>query len=194
MKRISLLMLTVLLGTATAFASGKPALNIIPLTADRVLVAMENENPAPVEVRITDENGRTVFYKNVRRPGKDYRKIYDLTALENGRYQVLININNTRAKRDIEFRNEQVIVGDLRYSYDPIFAFENDLLKVTYLNFDQENFKLRLYRGNELVFESHLGNDFALTRGFDLSRLDFGSYDVVLASDDKQYFHSVRVN
>lgn len=194
MKKLNLFILALFLGTTLVFASGKPALNIIPISADRVLVAMENEKPSPMEVRITDENGQTVFYKNVRRPGNEYRKIYDLTALENGRYEVTFNIDNTRAKRNIEIEDNQVKVSEIRYSYEPMFQFENDKLKITYLNFDQEDFNLRLYRNGQLVYESKLGNDFAITRGFNLSRLDFGNYDVVLSSNQKQYYHTVRVN
>lgn len=194
MKKFNLFILALSLGTTLVFASGKPALNIIPLSADRVLVALENEKPSPFEVRITDEDGQTVFYKNVRRPGKEYHKIYDLTALENGRYEVFFNIDNTRAKRNIEIKDNQVTVSETSYSYDPIFQFENENLKITYLNFDQEDFNLRLYRNGQLVHESKIGNDFAITRGFNLSRLDLGNYDVVLSSNQKQYYHTVRVN
>jgi hypothetical protein len=165
MKKISLFIITIFFGAATAFASGKPAMNIIPLTADRVLVAMEQEKSSPVEVRVTDENGRLVFYKSVRSANIDYRKIYDLSALENGSYNVVFNIDNTRVKRTIELNDDRVVVGDIHYSYDPTFLFDNDNLKVTYLNFDEEDFMLKLYRNGQMVFESKLGNDFALTRG-----------------------------
>lgn len=194
MKKISLFIITIFLGSATAFASGKPAMNIIPLSADRVLVAMENEKPAPVEVRVTDENGRLVFYKSVRSSSSDYRKIYDLSALEDGRYDVVFSIDNTRAKRAIELNDDKVVVGEVHYSYDPTFIFDNDNLKLTYLNFDEEDFMLKLYRNGQIVYESKLGNDFALTRGFNLSRLENGNYDVVLASGNKEYYHSVRID
>jgi hypothetical protein len=194
MKKISLFIITIFFGAATAFASGKPAMNIIPLIADRVLVAMEQEKSSPVEVRVTDENGRLVFYKSVRSANSDYRKIYDLSALENGSYNVVFNIDNTRVKRTIELNDDRVVVGDIHYSYDPTFLFDNDNLKVTYLNFDEEDFMLKLYRNGQMVFESKLGNDFALTRGFNLSRLDNGNYDVVLASVNKEYYHTVRID
>lgn len=194
MKKISLFIITIFLGSATAFASGKPAMNIIPLSADRVLVAMENEKPAPVEVRVTDENGRLVFYKSVRSSSSDYRKIYDLSALEDGRYDVVFSIDNIRTKRAIELNDDKVVVGEVHYSYDPTFIFDNDNLKLTYLNFDEEDFMLKLYRNGQIVYESKLGNDFALTRGFNLSRLENGNYDVVLASGNKEYYHSVRID
>lgn len=194
MKKVSLFIITIFLGAAAAFASGKPAMNIIPLTSDRVLVAMENEKPAPVEVRVTDENGRLVFYKSVRSSNSDYRKIYDLSALEDGRYEVVFNIDNTRVKRAIELNGDNVVVGELRYSYDPTFIFDNDNLKLTYLNFDEEDFMLKLYRNGQIVYESKLGNEFALTRGFNLSRLENGNYDVVLASGNKEYYHTVRID
>lgn len=194
MKKISLFIITIFLGAATAFASGKTSMNIIPLSADRVLVAMEQEKPSPVEVRVTDENGRLVFYKSVRSSNSDYRKIYDLSALENGRYDVVFNIDNTRAERAIELKDDKVVVGELRYSYDPTFIFDNDNLKLTYLNFDEEDFMLKLYRNGQMVYESKLGNDFALTRGFNLSRLENGNYDVVLASGNKEYYHTVRID
>jgi hypothetical protein len=194
MKKISLFIITIFFGAATAFASGKNAMNIIPLTADRVLVAMEQEKPAPVEVRVTDEDGRLVFYKSVRRSNGDYRKIYDLSALENGRYDVVFSIDNAQTKRTIELKDDKVVVGELRYSYDPTFIFDNDNLKFSYLNFDKEDFMLKLYLNGQMVYESKVGNDFALTRGFNLSRLGNGSYDVVLASGSKEFYHTVSID
>lgn len=194
MKKISLFIITIFLGAATVFASGKTSMNIIPLTSDRVLVAMEQEKPAPVEVRVTDINGRLVFYKSVRSSNSDYRKIYDLSALENGRYDVIFSIDNTRVKRAIELKDDKVVVGELHYSYDPVFIFDNNDLKFSYLNFDEEDFMFKLYRNGQVVYESKLGNDFALTRGFNLSRLENGTYDVVLASGNKEYYHWLRID
>jgi hypothetical protein len=194
MKKISLFLFAIMLGTLSVIASGKPALNIIPLTAERILVAMQNDVTAPMEVRVTDDNGRLVFYKSVRRPDREYKKIYDLSALENGQYNVIFNMNNVRAERSIEINDDKIMVSDLRHGYDPSFIFDNKQLKFTYLNFDQEDFSFILYRRGFEVFRSSIGNDFALTKGFDLSQLDRGDYEAVIASGNKQYFHNIRID
>lgn len=194
MKKFSLLLVALFIGVVFAFGSGKPSMNVIPINADRILVAMENEVPSPMEVSVTDKDGRLVFYKSVRRPDKDYKKIYDLSALEDGRYSLTLTVNNQRAQRTIDLREDKVLVGDLRFAYDPTFNFADNTLKFSYLNFDEENMNFILYREGTEVFRSSLGNEFALTKGFDLSALDRGYYDVVIASKNKQYYHNVRID
>jgi hypothetical protein len=194
MKKISLLLIAFFTGVIFAFGSGKPALNIVPINADRVLVAMENGVPTPMEVRVTDTNGRLVFYKSVRRPNKDYKKIYDLSALEDGLYSLTISTDNVRTQRTIELKDNNVVVGELRHAYDPSFIFDNNTLKFSYLNFDQENYNFILYRQGTEVFRTSLGNDFAMTKGFDLSKLDRGYYEAVIASANNEYYHNVRID
>lgn len=194
MRKISLLFISLFIGFTFAFGSGKPALNIVPINADRVLVAMENDVPAPMEVSVTDKDGRLVFFKNVRRPNMDYKKIYDLSALEDGLYSLTINTNNVRAQRTVELKDDKVLVGDLRHAYDPFFIFDNNTLKFSYLNFDQENFSFILYHQESEVYRTSLGNAFALTKGFDLSSLDRGNYEAVIVSGNKQYLHNLSID
>jgi hypothetical protein len=194
MKKFSLLLVALFIGVVFAFGSGKPAMNVIPIDADKILVAMENEVSTPLEVSVTDKDGRLVYYKSVRRPDKDYKKIYDLSALEDGRYSLTLTINNMRVQRTIDLDNDKVLVGDVRYAYDPTFSFADNMLKLSYLNFDEENISFTLYRQGSEVFRTSLGNEFALTKGFDFSKLDRGYYDIVIASKSNQYFHNVRID
>ena len=64
MKTIKLVF-TVMAVAVAAIVTGveKPKMNVIPVTADRAIVSIENENPAQFEVSIAAENGDLVYYK-----------------------------------------------------------------------------------------------------------------------------------
>jgi hypothetical protein len=85
-----------------------------------------------------------------------------------------------------------MIVGESKMKYAPHFDYSSDILKLSYLNFDEENVKFKIYSNGELVFESKLGNEFVLTTGYDLSKLEKGKYQVELASLNQQFMYDIE--
>jgi hypothetical protein len=131
-----------------------------------------------------------VYYKQTMKSNGDYRKIYDFSNLENGKYELSFKVNDTLVKRDLEIRNGAILVGASELRYDPFFKLEGDVLKLSYLNFDQNNLKLVFMKDREVVYESTLGREFNTVRGFDLSKLQKGSYDVVLADGSNDFYYT----
>jgi hypothetical protein len=83
---------------------------------------------------------------------------------------------------DFRISGKGIEVGESKVRFAPYFDFKNNELKLSYLNFDQENLKLYFYNNEGLVYESKLGRDFNITTGYDLSGLKNGNYRVVLSS------------
>lgn len=63
---------------------------------------------------------------------------------------------------------------------------------MTYLNFDQENLRLSLYNDERLVCQTNVGSNFNITGGYDLSKLENGSYQVVLSSLNKEFTFNLK--
>jgi hypothetical protein len=82
-------------------------------------------------------------------------------------------------------------VGESKVRFAPYFDFKNNELKLSYLNFDQENLRLYFYNNEGLVYESKLGRDFNITTGYDLSKLDKGNYKVVLSSYSNEFTYDL---
>jgi len=177
---------------ATATAVEKPKMNVVPLTADRAIVSINNDKEALFELSIQADNGELVYYKQSTQPLTNYQKVFDFANLENGDYTMVLKINDTRLTKDFQVSSKKIEVGETKLRFDPYFAYAENQLKMSYLNFDGENYNLSIYGDKGLVFDTKLGKDFNLTTGYDLSRLSAGKYDVVLSSYDNEFTFSLE--
>jgi uncharacterized protein YcfL len=176
---------------AIATAVEKPKMDVIPLTADRAIVSITNEKPALFEMSIETLNGDLVYYKQTTDASTQYQKIFDFANLEKGSYVLNLKVNDTKVTREFEVTSKNIHVGESKLRFDPYFSFKNDMLKFSYLNFDQENYQLYIYNSEGLVFQKKIGKAFAIQNGFDLSKLESGNYKVVLSSHSNNYAFSL---
>ncbi len=188
MKTIKLA-ITILAVASAAIVYGveKPKLNVIPVTADRAVVSVKNENPAVMEVSIKAANGDLVYYKQTEEPITDYRKIYDFADLVAGEYVLNLKVNTTEVTNEFEVSREGIVLGETKMRFDPYFHYNEDVLKLSYLNFDQENLRLSFYNEDGLVYKTKVGSDFNISTGYDLSKLEKGAYRVVLSSFNREF-------
>jgi hypothetical protein len=192
MKTIKLLFtVTAVAIVAIATAVEKPKMNVIPLTADRAIVSITNENAAYFELSIEAENGEMVYYKQSNKPLTDYQKVFDFTNLVDGKYVLSVKVNDTQLSRNFEVAHKGIYVGDSKMTFDPYFDYKDNVLKFSYLNFDKQNLNLSIYNSDGLVYKSKLGNNFAVSSGYDLSKLESGEYTVILSSLNDEYTFSL---
>ncbi|WP_346858928.1 hypothetical protein [uncultured Draconibacterium sp.] len=193
MKTIKLLS-TVLAVAIVAIATAveKPKMSVVPLTADRAIVSIQNDNAALFELSIHAENGDLVYYKQSTKPLNNYQKVFDFKALENGSYTMHLKVNDTRLSKDFSVASNGIEIGESKLRFDPFFNYTEGVLKLSYLNFDEESYNLAIYDEKGLVYESKLGKEFNLTSGYDLSRLTKGKYDVVLSSYNNEFTYSLE--
>ena len=188
MKTIKLLFtVTAFAIAAIASAVEKPKMNVIPLSADRAIVAITNENAAYFELSIQAEDGSMVYYKQSNKPLTDYQKVFDFTNLVDGKYVLNLKVNDTQLARNFEIAHKGISVGDSKMTFDPYFDYKDNVLKFSYLNFDKKNLNFAIYSNGNLVYKSKLGNDFAVSSGYDLSKLESGEYTVILSSLNDEY-------
>lgn len=176
---------------AIATAVEKPKMNVIPLTAERAIVAITNENAARIELSIYSEKGEMVYFKQSSEPLTDYLRIFDFESLEKGNYVLNLKVNDTRLSRDFTVDNKGISVGNSKLRFDPYFEYKDNVLKFSYLNFDKENLKFAIYNNGDMVYQSKIGNDFTLSAGYDLSKLSAGNYKVVLSSYNKEFSYNI---
>jgi hypothetical protein len=180
-------MLTAVAIAAIATAVEKPKMDVIPLNADQAIVTITNENPALFEMSIETTNGEMVYYKLTTDASTKYQQVFDFANLEKGKYLLNLKVNDTKVIREFEVTGKNIYVGESKLRFDPYFSFKNDMLKFSYLNFDQENYHLYIYNDEGLIFQKKIGNDFTLQNGFNLSKLESGNYKVVLSSRNNEF-------
>lgn len=177
---------------AIATAVEKPKMNVVTLSGDRAVISIQNEAAALFELSIHAENGTLVYYKKTTQPLSNYQKIYDFKNLENGNYTMDVRVNDTRVLKNFEVASGGISVGESKLRFDPYFAYSDDVLKLTYLNFDQERINLNIFDEDGLVFSTNLGKDFSIASGYDLSALGEGKYEVVLTSLNNDFSFSLE--
>lgn len=177
----------------TLMAAGNLKVNILPLTADKAVVAISNTDAANFKISIRNDNGETVYYKETDGDTKDYRKIFDFSDLDRGDYKLSVSVNGLTTERAFKIDNTNIAVGKEKSLLEPYFGYKNGVLKLSYLNFPEEKLRLNVYDGPELIFTKELGNKFNVIEGYDLSKLAKGSYSVVLTSDSQNYSYNLDV-
>lgn len=178
--------------TISASAIERPRMELVPVNTERAVITVANENPALFELSIYSKRGDMVYYKQTTEMQKDYQKIYDFKNLTPGKYVLSLKVNDTEVTNDFEVGHNGINVGKKKVSYDPFFLFENNELKISYLNFDKEKLNLVIYGDDGVVYKSQLGNEFNVVKGYDLSKLTKGRYTVVLNSFNKEYSYNLE--
>jgi len=184
MKAIALFFV---LAAATAAGVERPTLNVIPVSPDKVYVTLLNEKPARVEISVTASDGQLVYFKHLRGERQEYRKVFDLTPLENGQYSLAVRVNATTISRKLTVQKNQITVSAPLANLEPMFILNGRLLKLSYLNFEQENLSFGLYQEDEQIHNMSLGSNFVQNRGFDLVRLPAGHYLAILNANGEEF-------
>jgi hypothetical protein len=156
----------------------------------KVFVAIAQDEATKQELTIANEDGQVVYSSQPRKTGTNLVKIFNLSNLENGNYTFKFKNGTSTVKREVLIENGNVSVQPLVTEYAPVFAFDKNILKVSYMNYLNKNVVLYVYDDEDLIFKSSLGKDFSMQRGFDFSKLERGEYNVVLASADEKYAYS----
>ena len=177
----------------TLMATGNLKVNILPLTSETAVVAISNNVAANFQISIANEDGEVVYYKETDADAKDYRKVFDFSNLEKGEYKLLVAIDGMSSERSFTIENKNIAVGKEKSLLEPYFFYKDGVLKLSYLNFSEENLSLNFYDKNDLVYSKKIGNKFNVLEGFDLSKLSKGAYAVVLSGDSENFSYNVNV-
>lgn len=177
-----------LIVAVAASATKIPTLNVIPVENRKALVAFGTQKPASVEVTVKSKTGKVLYYKKSEGPVDELRLILNFKDLEDGNYDVTIDYNNLKINREITVADNQLTkVGDAENAYGPYYQFEDNLLKVSYLNNTQRNVQLNIFKDGVYIAGKQLGNEMCIQKVLDFSKLDGGRYDVVLSDKRNDY-------
>ena len=175
----------------TLMAGGNLKVNILPLTSEKAVVAISTVDAANFQISIENEKGEKVYYKETDADSKDFRKVFDFSNLEKGDYKLSVSTNGLTTERTFSIDNENIAVGKEKSIIEPYFGFKDGKLKISYLNFQEDNLSLNFYTDNTLVYSKEIGNKFNVIEGFDLSKLEKGTYSVVLSTKNNSYSYDL---
>jgi hypothetical protein len=177
----------------TLMATGNLKVNIVPLTSEKAVVDISNAKASNFQISIENTKGEVVYYKETEDATDNYRKTFDFSNLENGDYKLSATADQFTTVRSFKIKNKNIAVGKEKNMMEPYFAYKDGILKLSFLNFSEGNLSVNFYSNEDLVYSKEIGNKFDVNEGFNLKKLDKGSYSVVLSTDDKTYSYNVNV-
>ena len=178
-----------------AMASGNLKVNIASGNSESAEVEISNVAMSTFEIDLRNENGEVVFYKETKAPATNYARKYDFSKLEDGTYYFTVKLDKESHETKFEMDNGQMNILKERKMVDPVFTFENNKLKLTYLNFQEEETSLLVYDSRRnMLNEKDLKSDFAIQHGVDFSKAPMGNYEVVLSSGNEVYSYDVFID
>jgi hypothetical protein len=192
MKKIQLILSVVTLVLAISVtAADKPKMNTIPISSEKAVIAISNQSPAIFEISIKSENGELVYFDKTENMASDFRKIFNFSNISDGDYKLTVNVDNKSLTKNLNISVNGISPGEIKLTYDPFFSFQDNSLKYSYINSDQNRLKLYIYSNNDMIYSKNLGNNVSVTGGLDLTRLEKGNYRVVLNSGDQNYAFNI---
>ncbi|WP_163324958.1 hypothetical protein [Draconibacterium mangrovi] len=198
MKRLNkvLLTLALALSAGAVMATGNLSVSISEGEGAEAHVRVTNAVESQFEMEIRNRNNDIIYYKQIQQPLKLVLNTYDFSKLSDGEYTFLVKLDNEQNMTTLAVKDGDVKVVDQVKQVDPYFGLFNDRLNISYLNHGAGDVKLYLYdeKNNSLVHEDVLGSEFALHHAIDLSKLNNGSYEAVLVSNNGTYEYEITLN
>ena len=194
--KTSLVLIALVIVSGAVMATGNLKVNIVPGESDKAMINVTNAAQSHFEIEVKNNMGDLVFYKQTKTPSTSYNKVYDFSTLDDGQYTFTVKLDKEMETNTLNISNGIVKVVKARKDVEPFFLFENDKFILSYLNFAEDNVKFYLYDNatNDLVLERDLKSDFTVNFGLDFSKLDRGSYEAILTSEDNVYDYNIAIN
>ena len=177
-----------------AFGTGNLKVNVTPLGEDNAIVNISNTALGNFDIEVRDLYGELIFSKKTKGEAMDYRKKYDFSRLDDGTYDLTVKTETDIYESRFTLEHGDMTVLKESRTAKPYFYVDNNIFKMSYLNFDQNNLKLYVYGENDLLLEKKLSNDFAVHEGLDFSKTGSGMYRIVLVDDNNIFQHYVMID
>jgi hypothetical protein len=177
--------------SGAVMATGNLKVHIASACSDLTLVQISNVTESRYEIELKNEKGDIIFYKMTNEPSVTYAKQYDFSMLDNGIYNLTVNVDNEKMENSLKINQGHVDVIGQRKEVYPFFTVKENHLELSWLNFELENPKVLLYDNNTLLFEKELDPEFSVNYALDFSNLERGNYYAVLQSDTSHFEYRI---
>lgn len=198
MKRLNKVLFTMALAllAGSVMATGNLKVNVTEGEGAEAHVRVTNAVESQFEMEIRNMQNDIVYYKQIQQPLKLVLNTYDFSKLSDGDYTFTVKLDKETNRTILAVKDGDVKVVEQTKQVDPYFGFNNGQLSISYLNHAAGDVKLYLYdeRTNSLVHEDDLGSAFTVNHAINLSKLDNGSYEAVLVSDNGVYEYDITLN
>lgn len=188
--KVMVVVVLVLVLAIKVFAGSTPKVSLIPYSAERALISIENLSEA-TEMLIEDAEGNVVYFREGSIKDDFYSKKFDFKNLEEGNYRIVVK--NAVGEYVLPFKvaeNKIVVMKNNNNEMVPYFEVKDGVLKLSLLNHNNEEVEMNFANDEGVFFSKKLGNDFSITAGFNLGNLNDGEYTVKLKRGEETFSYN----
>ena len=183
--------LALAMSVSSAFALGNLTTKIEPLNGKKALVSVSSLLNSDINLTITDNSDQIIYRGEVNKLVKDYSNIFDFSQLEDGDYQLKVESAQLTTIRTFSKNYNEINIGEEKTSMKPYFEYKDGLLRLTYLNFNQEELELSVFEGDNLIYTKKIEPGFTVNEALKIKGDYKSSFTTVLsAGKSKHYFEN----
>ncbi len=165
---------------AIGYATEFPKLNVVSLEEDKALIAFSANTANILEISLTNSVGDLVFFKRTTRRQAEFKKVFDFSHMDDGKYCISVNYGNRSVGRSLNVNSDKISVGPPLQLFEPYFKLCGNKLNISFLNCPQKQVYVSVFRNGRRVDRIRMGNNLAIQKCLDLSELEKGEYEIVL--------------
>jgi hypothetical protein len=178
-----------LISRASAGEPEKVKLTLLPNKTVMIEANIPGDQSANLE--ITNLGTRELLYDDqLRVPEK---AVYNLEALPDGKYSLIISHGNTIHEKDIMLSaGISYLINEATYT-EPVFESSGDgKLSVSYQNHSGEKVSVLFFNNSENFFSDEIEIPTSFEKSYNLKNLENGDYSVVLQTGNKSFYYTLN--
>lgn len=150
----------------------------------------------PLQVTFLDQKNRVVFEDRVLKL-VNLGKVYDLSALEDGRYTLKMETKFREVSKEINLFGSDVVMneGSQRFLAIPAIDLGNGFFDVKFNSTRIANLDVAILDQNgKEIFEDKIGGVVAVNKRYQVSSMDRGVYTIKVTTPDKIFYKELSLH
>jgi uncharacterized Fe-S cluster-containing protein len=107
-----LVVIAVIVTGSISYAGKNTQVNIIPQEEKKMYVIVKNQEPCRFTISVLNEKGDAVYYKWITKKTENYRKIFDFSKLQAGRYTIKLTSKDTVVEKEIAVTDTRIMTTE----------------------------------------------------------------------------------
>jgi hypothetical protein len=178
-----------MLSQASATVTEEVKLTVLPNKKVKIEANIPLDQTANLE--IVNLGTREIMYDDNLQVSNN--AVYNLEALPEGKYSLIIEHGNTTHEKDIMLaEGKSYLIKETSYTAPQFETSADGKLSVKYLNHSGENVSVSFFKNSENFFSDEIGIPTSFSRSYNLKNLENGNYSVVLKTGNKSFYYDLN--
>lgn len=185
-------LITVSLFSERSLASGNFKVNVAPISTGKAIMGISSNIDQKYEISLANSLGEVLYRHKTKGEHSKFNKVFDFSKSDYDTYRLIVKRDGESTEQLLTVSKTGILVGESVKKTDPLFTFNDNLLTISFLNHNQEDMSINIFRNGELIWGQKLKCTPKIHKGFDLTELNRGNYSVVFATDTEFYQYELR--